>query len=55
MVIAERMFFLHLLSDLPETFGKLCTSSPAKRIDNVFDKVVNRQLKIMNVLLEHKD
>ena len=48
VVIVEGMLFLHLLSDLPETFGfvrrsilrKLCTFSPVKRIDNVFDKAV---------------
>ena len=47
------MFFLHLLSDLPETFGfvsrsilrKLCFSCPAKRNDNVFDKEVTSSIK----------
>ena len=48
VVIFDGIFFLHLLSDLPETFGfvsrsilrKLCSSFSAKRIDVVFDKIV---------------
>ena len=47
MVTVDGMFFLHLLSDLPETFGfvsksilrKLCSSFSAKRIDIAFDKI----------------
>ena len=52
VVIAEEMSFLHLLSDLPETFEftrsilrKLCSSFSAKRIDNVFDKVATPSVK----------
>ena len=52
VVIAEEMSFLHLLSDLPETFEftrsilrKLCSSFSAKRIDNVFDRVVAPSIK----------
>ena len=52
-VIAEGMFFLHLLYSLPETFEfvsrsilrKLCSSFFAKRIDKVFDKVVTLPIK----------
>ena len=53
MVIVDGMFFLHLLSDLPETFGfvsrsilrKLCSSFSAKRIVIVFDKIVTLTIK----------
>ena len=48
VVTVDGMFFLHLLSDLPETFGfvsryvlrKLCSSFSAKRIDIAFDEIV---------------
>ena len=52
VVTADGMFSLHLLSNLPETselsrsiLRKLCSSFSAKRIDNVFDKVVTPSIK----------
>ena len=52
VVIAEEMFFLHLLSDLSKTFEfsrsilrKLCSCFCSKRIDNLFDKVVTPSIK----------
>ena len=50
--IAEEMFFLHLLSDLPETveftrskLKKNCFSFTVKRINNVFDKLITPLIK----------
>ena len=48
VLTVDGMFFFHLLSDLPETFGfvsryvlrKLCSSFSAKRIDIAFDEIV---------------
>ena len=52
MWLSLRKFFLHLLSDSPETsefsgsrLRKLCSSFSTKRIDNVFDKVVTPSIK----------
>ena len=52
VVIVEEMFFLYLLSNLPEAFEfsrsilrKLCSSFSAKMIDIVFDKVVRSRIR----------
>ena len=53
VVIVDEMYFLHLLSDLTEAFGfvsrsifrKLCSSFPAKKIDNAFDTLVTPWIK----------
>ena len=51
-VITAQMFFLYHFSNTPETIKfsrfilrKLCSSFSAKRIDNVFGKVVTPSIK----------